>query len=493
MRKVVLVLLIVAACGCGGEPPQASTTDPPPTATTTIPSPLTSSSTTTTSATSSATTADTTGTTTPAATTTTTTTTSPGLAVGGLAGTVVGWPQDAVACSAALRAWGPWPARSVEVVCRPGSTEPLPFEFPLLPAGDWAVDALVTWTDSDGTEHSRFNGFPADPRRGAGWITVSPNEQTSVDLRADRPTGAVAGMVIDDRTGEAVGGQYEPGDPLVRVVAFGEDGRLAGSGGNGCDGSYRFWLPEGRYAVGVIDPRGTWADAWVPGGEPLRYTDDLEPYFAVDPDAVPAGSWVDVADAAATDVTVRAGPGPEWRDPDPDGWWPWTAERIEDEPLPVGDPRRDARWWVGKTASTTDATEIWPPPLTVDGEPTGLGGLRTNSAAWDGNTVIVASPLPPPGASGRGGEPSFRPAYRIVLAVGGAGTITDALYLEVEPGMFVAAPGTAPHLPGADFVVLGASGDSCDTRYGQAVRAWNLVEGRFEEVDPTGIAVVPVV
>jgi hypothetical protein len=394
-------------------------------------------------------------------------------------------------CSAKLQVWGPWPYRLDEVICNPHAVRPMRFDFDLLPAGDWGIRVWLSWTDAGGVDHERMNEFPKAPGPGAAWITVTDGETTTVRLTADRPGGRIGGSVIDDRNGAAISGQYEPGASLIHVLAYTSDGYLAGAGGNGCNGTYEVWLPEGRYALAAADwATGYWSDAWMPDGQPFAVPLGSDPYVSIDPASIPAGAWVTVTDGRTTEVTVRLEPGPEWREPAVGEWWPWVVETVEGEPLSAAHPWRDRSWWAGRSLTFDESTNTWPPALLLDGEPLGLHGWPEPSDRWGDGLVVVAGPPPPPGLTGTGGEPSSRPGYRIVLAAEPSGLITDLLYLEPGPGEFVAANARAPHHPGTWFAVLGKSATACVPAEGPAVRAWRLTEGRFIEADPTGISVV---
>lgn len=424
------------------------------------------------------------------------TTTSPvavGPPLGRLAGTIDGWPDGAASCSAVLQAWGPYPYRRTEVLCDPGHLRPVPFAFEQLPAGDWAIAAWLSWTDDEGGQHRRMNEFPP-PTEPEEWFTVTADATTPVDLVADRPGGVISGTVRDPAAqGLRIGGQYEPGAPLIHIVAYDSEGRFVSGGGNGCDGSYEVWLPAGRYALAAwvdeLDPP-VWLSEWIPSGKAFVVPPGMDPFFAIDPSAIPTDSWVQVEDGAnITGLTVQlesdaAQVGGE------NGWFPWYAEPIPGEPLPDDDPRRDPETWIGSVVWLDD-DRCCPPALIVDGEHSGLGGWSTEAVRFEPGMLMVVTPLDATTPYTPSGETGTTPGYRIVLVVDVDGIVTDALYVETGPEQSVSAEGHTPHDPGVAFVVLGTREAACGIFAGPAERAWRSVDGALVEVDPIGVVVAP--
>jgi len=439
--------------------------------------------------------------TTAAATTTTneilTTTTTPpaviGPPLGRLAGTIAGWPDGAASCSALLVAWGPYPFRRTEVVCDPGHRRPVPFAFERLPAGDWAIAVWLAWTNDEGGQFRRMNEFPP-PAEPEDWFTVTEGATTSVDLVADRPGGVISGTVRDpSASGLRIGIQYEPGAPLIHIIAFDSKGRFVSGGGNGCDGSFEVWLPAGRYALAAwvveLDPR-VWRSEWIPSGEEFVVPPGMDPFLEIDPSVIPTDSWFQVEDGAnIIGLTVQLESDPAQIESQ-EGWFPWYVEPAPGEPLPDDDPRRDLETWIG-SAVWLDENRCCPPSLIVDGEHSGLGGWSTEAVRFGPEMLIVATPLDAITPYTPSGETGTTPGYRIVLVVDADRIVTDALYIETGPEQSVTAEGLAPHEPGVAFVVLGTREAACGIFSGAADRAWRSVDGRLVEVDPTGVVVVP--
>jgi len=439
-------------------------------------------------------------TTAPATTTTmeilTTTTTSPvivGPPLGRLAGTIEGWPEGAASCSAVLQAWGPYPYRRTEVVCDPSHRRPVPFAFERLPAGDWAIAVWLSWTDDEGGQYRRMNQFPplADPEE---CFAVAADATTSVDLVADRPGGVISGTVRDPSAqGLRIGAQYEPGAPLIHIVAYDVEGRFVSGGGNRCDGSYEVWLPVGRYALAAwvveLDPP-VWRSEWIPSGDTFVVPPGMDPFIAIDPSAIPTDSWVQVEDGAyITGLTVQLESDRADID-DQGGWYPWYVEPATGEPLPDDDPRRHPETWIG-SAVWLDDSRCCPPALIVDGEHSGLGGWSTEAVRFEPEMLMVVTPFDATTPYTPSRETGTTPGYRIVLVVGVDGIVTDALYIETGPEQSVSSEGFAPHDPGIAFAVLGTREAACGIFSGPAERAWRVLDGRLVEVDPVGVVVVP--
>ncbi|MBM3957145.1 MAG: hypothetical protein FJ313_03745, partial [Gemmatimonadetes bacterium] len=414
------------------------------------------------------------GTTTSHADSTTTTTHPEVIAapVGRLEGTVGGWPDDAVACSVRLVAWGPYPYREVEVECAPGVTAPLPFAFEVLPVGNWGVRVWLFWTDNAGDLRSRMNEFPG-PAEPPEWIPVTEGATTTVQLMAHQPGGRIAGTVTDSRAELPIGGQYEPGASLIGLLAYAENGTLAGMGGNACDGSYEIWLPQGRYAVAAIDwssDPARWRSAWQPGGQDFAMDPEGTFWSGIDPVQIPEDAWVAVADGTSSLLSPALDAGPGWMEPNSDTWFPWWVPPDLGEPLPPQHPWRDPAWWIGQRVALDDRPEgDWPPRLLLDGVPVDLGGWARESIRGAGDNLVVSAPYPPSSPEARPGA-YFVPGYRIVLAADPTGLITDALYLETDPRQTVTAESVAPHIPGVSFVVVLSRPQPCDGCEGEAVR-----------------------
>ncbi|HMQ27444.1 MAG TPA: carboxypeptidase-like regulatory domain-containing protein, partial [Acidimicrobiales bacterium] len=142
--------------------------------------------------------------------------------------------------------------------------------------GDYKLAVL------DGAGRHGMEWFDDQPNTGLGDASTVTAPRSGVDAALAPTTGAVAGTVTDDPSGEPLGG--------VWVVAIGPSG-IAGGAVTGADGTYTVdWLVPGTYRVAFADPNG---------GRAQEYWDDSPDYPGATPFAVTAGATVTVAAALA--------------------------------------------------------------------------------------------------------------------------------------------------------------------------------------------------
>jgi hypothetical protein len=418
---------------------------------------------------------------------------------GSIAGTVTGWPEDAVTCRAAVSVF---PGHQSTVVpCDPADPgRPVTFRLTGLLPGEQRIWTTLEWTDPAGEEHARRE-WHADAwgYEGSEAVLAVAGEESTVALVVDLPSARIVGTMRDGRNGLPYGGQFEPGASGVAVAAVQTDGTVVAWPGNDCDGSYEAWVPPGRYALlgGIdyctdapADCLSYWALAWALSGTPSEITGarlsqadseqgTLTPLTA---EEMAGAEWFDVPPDGVVTVDVSLRPGAA--DPPPGLWFEGLPPAPE---LAADDPRRDPGFWLGNTMTFTPTPSATRPTeeILLDGQDTGLWAAVQSRAPDDPDLPRVAFAHPV-----EGHDLCWDPGsgYGFLFAVGADGQVLDAVALDLGETSFACWHHGEPQpLPDPrPTVVLGHREHACGPPSGSVAAAWVLEDTGLIQIDPGG-------